>query len=169
MKHKFLFGSKMLKLDNCRDEDWLTFVNQRGATIKENDYRSISCYKTMLNHFITGDMPAKDSFKALYLYQLSSPFIDKEDYPFSYFNIFNYKRVWVEHLKKYINLESTETWATKADNLPKQFYHLLYQYNMIIEDTHWISDSAKAEVQKIHDLEMPSSYFYELRDLINGL
>jgi hypothetical protein len=53
--------------------------------------------------------------------------------------------------------------------LPKQFYQLLYQYYMIKENTHWISEEAKAEVQKIHDLEMPSSYFEELRALINSL
>ena len=40
---------------------------------------------------------------------------------------------------------------------------------MIMENAHWISNEAKANVQKIHDLEMPSSYFYELRDLINNL
>ena len=40
---------------------------------------------------------------------------------------------------------------------------------MIKENTHWISEEAKAEVQKIHDLEVSSSYFYELRDLINSL
>jgi hypothetical protein len=55
------------------------------------------------------------------------------------------------------------------DILPKWFYHLAYQYNMIIEDTHWISDEAKVDVQKIHDFEMPSSYFYELREKINNL
>jgi hypothetical protein len=40
---------------------------------------------------------------------------------------------------------------------------------MIKENTHQISDEAKINVQKIHDLEMPSSYFYELKDLINSL
>jgi hypothetical protein len=40
---------------------------------------------------------------------------------------------------------------------------------MIKENTHQISDEAKINVQKIHDLEMPSSYFYELRELINSL
>jgi hypothetical protein len=40
---------------------------------------------------------------------------------------------------------------------------------MIKENTHWISEPAKELVQKIHDLEMPSSYFYELKDLINSL
>mgnify|MGYP006988383097 CR=1 FL=1 len=68
-----------------------------------------------------------------------------------------------------MNAEKTEEWAFKTNILPKQFYHILYQYYMIIENTHWISDSAKVDVQKIHDLEMPSSYFYELRDLINSL
>jgi hypothetical protein len=40
---------------------------------------------------------------------------------------------------------------------------------MISRNTHWISGLEKAVVQKIHDLEMPSSYFYELKELINTL
>lgn len=168
-EYNCLFGSKMLGLDNCRDEDWLVFVNKRGADIKEKDHRSISCYKTILNHFVIGKNEAKDNFKTLYLYQLSAPFIDDENYPFNFFNIFEHKRVWITQLKGYINLEKTEAWGTKYESLPKQFYHLLYQYYMITEDTHWISDDAKAIVQKIHDLEMPSAYFYELREHINSL
>ena len=40
---------------------------------------------------------------------------------------------------------------------------------MITEGVHFISEAAMVDVQKIHDLEMPSSYFYTIRDLINGL
>jgi hypothetical protein len=40
---------------------------------------------------------------------------------------------------------------------------------MVLENAHFISDEAKVDVQKIHDLEMPSNYFYELRDKINRL
>ena len=169
MVNKYLFGSKMLKLNNNRDEDWLMFVNKRGADIKEKGYRSISCYKTILNHFAIGQNEAKDHFKSLYLYQLSAPFMDDENYPFNFFDIFDHKRLWIAQLKGFINLEKTEIWGTKYEVLPKQFYHLLYQYNMIVENAHFISEEAKINVQKIHDLEMPSSYFYELRDKINSL
>ena len=169
MEYKCLFGSKMLQLNNCRDEDWLIFIDKRGKEIKDNKYRSISFYTTILNHFMMGKNAPDDRFKALFVYQLSAPFMNDENYPFNFFNILNYKQVWITQLKAYINLEKTETWATKIETLPKWFYHILYQYYMITENTHFISDEAKAEVQKIHDLEMPSSYFYELRDLINSL
>ena len=56
-----------------------------------------------------------------------------------------------------------------ASHLPKQFYHLVYQYYMLQENTHYISAQGFSIVQKIHDFEMPASYFYELRDLINAL
>jgi hypothetical protein len=110
-----------------------------------------------------------DIFKALFLFQLSAPFINDTDYPFNDFNIMEHKEVWVKWLKAYMNDETTEQRANKTDILPKTFYHILYQYNMITENVHFISDEAKVDVQKIHDLEMPSSYFYKLRDLINSL
>lgn len=169
MEHKYLFGSKLLQLNNCRDEDWLIFVNKRGADIKEKGHRSISCYNTILNRFVMGKNEAKDIFKSFYLYQLSAPFIDKEDYLFNFFNILEHRRVWITQLKGYINLEKTEQLSQKGDVLPKQFYHLAYQYYMLVEDAHWISDEAKEIVQKIHDYEMPTSYFYELKELINSL
>jgi hypothetical protein len=40
---------------------------------------------------------------------------------------------------------------------------------MITEDVHFISEAAMVDVQKIHDLEMPASYFYELKEMINSL
>lgn len=169
MEYKCLFGSKMLKLNNCQDEDWLIFIDKKGCDIRDNKYRSIPFYTTMLNHFILGRNAPDDRFKTLFLYQLSAPFINDENYPFNFFNILEHKKVWIEQLKNYINLEKVEKWAMGKDILPKWFYHLVYQYNMIIEDTHWISDEAKVDVQKIHDFEMPSSYFYELRDKINSL
>ena len=75
----------------------------------------------------------------------------------------------MQWLKAFINSPAAEKLAKKNEILSKPFYHILYQYYMIIENAHWISDEAKANVQKIHDLEVPSSYFYELRDLINNL
>lgn len=169
MQHKYLFGSKMLRLNNNRDEDWLTFTDENAKTANEMGCKSIPFYRAIVNHFIGGRNVDADPFKALYLYQLSAPFIDDEGYPFKDFNILEHKAVWIEWLKAYMNDEITEQWANKTDILPKQFYHLLYQYNMIVEDVHFISDEAKADVQKIHDYEMPSSYFYELRDKINSL
>ena len=123
----------------------------------------------MITRFIEGKNNADDGFKALYLYQLSAPFIEDANYPFNHFNILDHKNVWIDQLKGYINLEKTEQFAVKSEVLPKHFYHLLYQYYMLTEDVHFISAEAKAEVQKIHDLEVPSSYFYELRERINNL
>lgn len=166
---KYLYGSKMLKLKNARDEDWLSFVECKGKDITETGYRSIPFHQAILKHFIDGRNIKSDYYKAMNLYQFSAGFIDDAEYPFKDFNILEHKEVWKEWLKAYINEEKNEAWATKTDILPKHFYHLLYQYNMIVEDTHWISDQARVDVQKIHDLEMPASYFYELRDLINNL
>jgi hypothetical protein len=159
----------MLGLSNNRDEDWLTFVEDNAKTAREKGCKSIPFDQGIIDHFIKGKHIKPDPFNALFLYQLSTCFIKDTDYPFSNFNILEHKEVWKDWLKEYVNSENNESWAIKTDTLPKQFYHLLYQYHMIKENAHWISDSAKAEVQKIHDLKMPSSYFYELRDLINSL
>ena len=159
----------MLRLDNCRDEDWLTFVDKRGADIKSSSERSIPFYTRTLECFMLGKNKADEIFKSLYLYQLSAPFIKDKNYPFHFFNILEHKKVWIEQLKSYMNLKKTEMRATKDEMLPKQFYHILYQYHMITEDAHFISDTAMVDVQKIHDLEMPSSYFYEIKNMINGL
>lgn len=169
MENKYLFGSKLLKINNPRDEDWLIFVNEKASKVKEKNHRSIPFYNRMITRFTEGKNNVDNGFKALYLYQLSAPFINDANYPFNHFNIFEHKQVWIAQLKGYINREKTEQAAIKTELLPKQFYHLLYQYYMLTEDVHFISAEAKAKVQKIHDLEMTSSYFYELRELINDL
>lgn len=157
----------MLKLANCRDEDWFTFTD--SLSLQENGCQSIAFYQTIINHFILGKNVPSDSYKATILYQLSNEFQNDSAYPFNSFNILEHRAVWIEHLKNFINLETTEQFAQSREKLPKQFYHLLYQYYMIVENAHWISEKAKVEVQKIHDLEMSPIYFYTLRDLINNL
>lgn len=159
----------MLKLENPRDEDWLTFVDIRASEITEKGQRSTPFYKVIINNFTQGRNAKADHYKAVHLYQLSAPFHDDADYPFNDFNILEYKTTWINTLKAYMNDEDVEQKAIAKEILPKKFYHILYQYHMILEGTVWISDEAKVNVQKIHDLEMPSSYFYELRNLINSL
>lgn len=170
-KYKYLFGSKMLKLDNPRDEDWIAFVDTpRNEPLDKDEHQHrINFEMRRIRSFIQGQNEPTDSYKALIFYQLSSGFQEDPDYIFGFFDILKHKKVWADHLKNYMSLESTEKFAHTYENLHKKFYHILYQYYMITEDTHFISDEAKAKVQKIHDLEMPNSYFYELRELINSL
>jgi hypothetical protein len=176
-EYKYLFGSKLLKLENARDEDWLIYADMSARNIRAakargetNANHSIPLTKTIISHFTREDQVHVDPFKALHLYQNSSGFFAEDaGYVFKDFNILNHKVVWSLWLKAYINSEQATSLAAGSEILNKQFYHLLYQYYMIKEDTHWISDEAKAKVQKIHDLEMPSSYFEELKALINSL
>lgn len=170
-KYKYLFGSKMLKLDNPRDEDWIAFVDTpRNEPLDKDEHQHrINFEMRRIRSFIQGQNQPTDSYKALIFYQLSSGFQEDPDYIFGFFDILKYKKVWADHLKNYMSLESTEKFAHTYDNLHKKFYHILYQYYMITEDTHFISDEARAKVQKIHDLEMPASYFYELKEMINSL
>ena len=168
-EYKYLLGSKMLKLENNRDEDWVIFFPENTKAAREKGGHSIAFFKTILKHFINGKKIAANPYNALYLYQLSNGFILDESYPFKDFNILEHQAVWINWITAYMCAAEVEAEAIKATVLPKEFYHILYQYYMIKENTHWISDEAKAKVQKIHDLEMPSSYFEELRALINSL
>ena len=168
-EHKYVLGSKMLQINNPRDIDEITFVDKPSWQVRENGKRSIPFVKMIIDGFTKGKNKPNDFFKAMYIYQQSAPFFEDYNYPFKDFNIFDYKEVWIEQLKGYMNYPATEETAIKGDILPKNFYHILYQYHMIQENVHHISDEARINVQKIHDLEMPSSYFYELRELINKL
>lgn len=169
MEHKYLFGSKMLKLNNCRDEDWLVFVNEHSPEARQRGHRRIPFYNTIIKHFVEGKGHSNNFYQSCYLFQLSNGFFDDENYPFKDFNILEHKKVWIEQLKGYMNHADTEQLALNGEVLHKTFYHILYQYNMIVENTHFISEEAKVDVQKIHDYAMPSSYFYKLRELINSL
>ena len=54
MSNLFLFGSKMLKLNNPRDEDWLEFVDvPRGTALKENQ-RRVEFSKMIIKTFVEG-------------------------------------------------------------------------------------------------------------------
>lgn len=169
MTNRYLFGSKMLELDNCRDEDWLTFVDDYRGDDRKAGERSLKYYKKIVERFTEGKNRDEDFFKSCYLYQTSCGFFDDEAYPFNDFNILEHKTVWIRQLKGYMDLDATEIEALKGETLPKYFYHILYQYYMITENTHRISDGAKANVQKIHDLEMPREYFNDLKNMINIL
>lgn len=167
MEIKILFGSKMLGLQNPRDEDWRTFADETTSLV---NCSSIKFFRNFISHFINGKNCPEDSFKSKSLYQLSSGFhTNIANYPFSDFNILEHKKVWIKQLKDYINLVETKDVALKKEILDKRFYHLLYQYYMIVENTHLLSEVAMAEIQKIHDYEMPSEFFYELHDRINNL
>lgn len=170
MELKFLFGSKMLQLNNCRDEDWQTFIAEHPkGQERQKGVRSIKFFNMFINHFIEGKNLPDNFYKSCFLYQVSSGFHEEENYPFKEFNILEHKKVWIEQLKGYMNLPETEEKAFSKNTLAKTFYHILYQYHMILENAHFISDEAKVDVQRIHDLEMPSNYFYDLRDKINSL
>lgn len=170
---KYLFGSQLLKLKYARDGDWLSFADVKPKdltdTQRKQGFRSIPFNRTVINHFIEGKGQVDDEYKSVHLFELSNGFHDEDDYPFKDFNILEHKEVWIKQLKGYINLPKTEQFALKGELLHKTFYNIVYQYQMIVENTHFISEEAKVDVQKIHDYEIPSSYFYELRDKINSL
>lgn len=167
MRTKIIIGSACLKLEKQRDLDFLTIdtsiqkpILGKVLTKKQVDW----CIKSYLNNSTTGFNP----FSVCVLYMLSNGFHEETNYPFKYFNILAHSEIQRLQLQQYMNSYDTERLKQQAI-LPKQFYHILYQYYMIIENTHWISEEAKAQVQKIHDYEVPAEYFYELRDLINSL
>lgn len=164
-----LFGSQLLKLDNCRDEDWCEYADvAQTAEVSSNSPRSIQATKDFLENFKRGAVPAGDNYSTLMVYQFSD-YWHKEEYPFAGFNIFEHQKEWIRHLKGFMNDENIERNALKKEKLQKEFYHIVYQYYMIKEQQFDISKEGRLLVQKIHDLEMPSLFFYELKKQINQL
>ena len=149
-----LVGSKLLKVDSIGSD-----TDELELTALHNQ-----CLFAFCKHFIS-----KDDFYASWgLFQLSNGFHAGPDYELSDFNIFDHKDTWISCLKGYINSIDHDEIASKTI-LPKWYYQYVYQYYMIKENQHYISEEAKAEVQKIHDLEVPGSYIYHIKDLINSL
>jgi hypothetical protein len=150
---KILVGSSLLQLDNCRDINKIEVMGHHYNIIKQ---------------FKLGAISTRDFYAAWGLFQLSNGFHDELDYPFADFDIFNYKEIWIKCLVTYFkSLNITK--IAQQYVLPKYYYQYLYQYYMIKENQHYISAEAKAEVQKIHDLEVPGSYIYRIKELIDSL
>ena len=151
----FLVGSTMLRLSHPRDEDYIS-------------QHKIVFLQQIMEEYTQGRNHQKDSYKALFIYQLSCGFHCDIDYPFKSFNIFDHRDIWISHLQAYMRtLRIQHISAQKI--LPKEYYHLLYQYYMIVENAHYISAESLAEVQKIHDLEVPGFEIYRIQELINSL
>lgn len=162
---KILFGSQILRLRNPRDIDDFIFYEepyqQKPSIIGRTKW--IECFKKGLTC-------PEDQSMVCWLYQYSGAFHENvENYPWIDFDIFEHKERWINQLKSFINLPSTEEFALSRKILHKRFYHLMYQYYMITENVYYISEEGMEYVQKIHDFEMPNSFFYELREKINSL
>ena len=173
MINQFLFGSRLLKLDNCRDYDYVHFDTDEVVRIEgehhinhnsyhvESVFRNIRDSKTKLlsNNFIIIN----------YFYQFSKCFHPEPDYPLQC-DIRNIKEGWITLLKRHINdSEAEKRYTENTDILRKNFYHIAYQYFMIVDNAIYLEGEHKQIVQKIHDKEMPVAYFQELKQLINAL
>ena len=160
MKYSCLVGSKLLDLNNPSDTDILVIAD-RGLN---STFRT---YNGRLLNFAHHPRYSQDLFVGQYIYQYSQGFHPDEEYPFKWFNIFDHKERWLASLKNSLDKQMLSLNLDEA--LPKHFYHYLYQYYMIVENTHRISAEALAEVQKIHDLQVKGDYVYHLKELIDSL
>jgi hypothetical protein len=119
-------GSKMLGLKNTRDEDWMTFADCGVEEGRNASCKSIDFVNLLIKSFIDAKNVKYSFYHAVYLYQLSSDFINDAEYPFNYFNILEYKKQWTQWLKAFINSNAAKRYAEKDEYLPKYFYHLVY-------------------------------------------
>ena len=94
MNNKFLFGSKMLRLNNCRDEDWIIFSNDM---VEQYDHKSpchhinIQHEKKIIDNFKTNNIISNSVYQALFLYQMSEGFhCNESNFPIK-FNILQHK------------------------------------------------------------------------------
>lgn len=168
VNYTILIGSKCLKIPNARDVDTLT-VNLISTRSNPGEYIAKKHLDENISMFCKCTADTYNPFSACVLYMLSNGFHESElNYPFRYFNLLNHPDAILHSIQTYLNNYNVVE-LEKNSYLPKQFYHIVYQYYMILENTHWISDEGREIVQKIHDFQMPASYFYELKDLVNNL
>lgn len=169
----FLVGSRLLRMDNCGDTDYCYFSKIRLP--KEYKVHKIPMVAKLMQNFpkYLKYRNAKGSTSTMsvsnYYYQYSKCFHPEEDWPITW-DIRDYKEDWIKMLKNHINSEEAITQYIKGKTfIDKKFYNIAYQYFMIRDNTVYLEGESKQIVQKIHDRQMPISYFYEMRELINAL
>ena len=64
--NKYLFGSQLLKLQYCRDGDWISFTDDYPTDVqRKKGVRSIPFHNVLIEHFINGNNKPNDPYKGL--------------------------------------------------------------------------------------------------------
>jgi hypothetical protein len=171
MNKTYLVGSKLLRLDNCGDTDYVYFDKGLDFSPAPN-YHYIQYSAKELDFILKlfKSRPNNCLDFISYLFQFSSCFHPESDYPVTW-NVFEDKKAWVKALNVLMTDKGSYEKFIDADAgvLKKEFYNVAYQYYMIIESSPWLSKHNLDIVQKIHDRKMDINYFNFLKKKIAEL
>lgn len=165
---KYLIGSQFLKLQNCKDTDYLLTGEQLSTVSlqKNESYLPIDFFQWYVD-FLKGDEEkTTDSFVFFTLYQFSQGW--RPDFPVK-FEMLDFKKKWIKLLQHFVNSEEATKRMLTGGKATKVFYHIAYQYYILKENTYQISEEGLSLVQHIHDFGMEEKDFFELKNMVNSL
>lgn len=166
-------GSAMLKLNNIRDKDYLTF-DEPGQKIRvENniifDIHSVNKEFFEQAVFFNTTQLEKDSqhfeYQQFIAYQLDYSINNGTPYP--QYNILEYKKPLYNLMSKYI-LNGLPPFSSgfleKPGVCDKKLYHIAYNIYILLNNSTILTKEQRENIQKIHDRMMPITFLTELKN-----
>ena len=172
----YLVGSKLLKINNNRDVDYLNLV--KSATTeelklrKENGAEIHTRTEEMERRTLNFELPF--TYQAIHwyivTYQLDKSIIG-QDFPIKH-SVLEKRDKYIEMLNwivdnQALNFKKNE-WLNRG-NCSKIIYHIEYIVFILENNSTVLTDEQKVIVQKIHDTQMPQDYLDELAERIRNL
>jgi len=178
--NKYQLGSKLLNLDNTRDNDFVILVDgDRDTNYRSKEDGDCFCMsKAYLDKFINFEEEFDYKTIAIYivLYQYDKDIIG-QNFPIEY-HILDRKNDFIRLLKfirenKLLNLDTEIKISTKENRkfyiCSKIQYHIVYNLFIIKNNSVNLTAEQKAIIQKIHDRQMPAEYINTIIQEIDAL
>lgn len=163
---KYQIGSKILGLNNARDNDYLAVVEDT------NYYNRIVTSEYELKE-ISQDLLLKNlNFEtrfAIYNYQYDKQIIGNE-FPIEY-HLMEHRKQLIEFISNVINnkeMNFNKRITVNNGCCSKLIYHVAWNIFALINNNVILTEEQKEIVQKIHDEEMPIKYLDTLTSLFRN-
>jgi hypothetical protein len=168
---KYLIGSKLLGLDNNKDNDYLIISDEYDYKRKYENGEDVLYRSTEnMQKFMMFDVDMKTNAGLLLLnYQLDKNIIG-QNFPIEY-NLLDYRSQLIELLNmivEYKLLNFSKRISSKG-HCSKRLYHIAYNIFIIQNNSPIITEEQKAIIQKLHDRQMSITYIDELSEMIANL
>lgn len=172
---KYLVGSKLLGLSNCKDEDYITLTdgNENVNTRKYIDNKDVVVRSVQnVDNCMNFKLPLNETTARYYIvnYQMDKDIIG-QDFPLNY-HILDRRSDYINLLNWIVDNEACNFVKTKNMNhghCSKLIYHIAYLTFILENNSTSLTAEQKETVQQIHDRAMPMEYLDELEQLIHIL
>lgn len=168
----YIVGSRSLELENTHDLDiFVVCPNEKIANLFKNNKDHIDLRITD-EQCLYDVLRFKDFNKeqTLFNYQLNGYTFNLNGETITY-NILDYLNDLKSYLKYVI---TTDTFLSNINivmsvRIPKVFYHLIYNYFIVINKSTKLTEKQKETIQKIHDHKMLKEEYIDLLNKIKEL